>query len=75
MSQLEKMVGQRYPPRSSKGIDCQGHDFQIILIFSVGKIGKLLGAPLFDSEVNFKVLVAMATIVKPRGFKQVAVFT
>ena len=69
------MVGHRYPPRSSNGINCQGHDFKIIVILLVGKIGKLLGAPLFDSKVNFKVSVAMVAIVKTRGFKQFVVFT
>jgi len=36
---------------------------------SLEKRGKLLGAPLFDLDDDFKVLVAMVALVKPRGFK------
>jgi hypothetical protein len=35
----------------------------------------LLGAPLFNSGVDFKVLVATIPIVKSRGFKEVVVLT
>jgi hypothetical protein len=35
----------------------------------------LLGAPLFDLRVDFKVLVATIPVVMSRGFKEVVVLT
>jgi hypothetical protein len=42
-----------------------------MLVYPLEKKMLLLGAPLFDSGVNFEVLIATVLIVKSRGFKEV----